>query len=148
MKKVFVSACLLGENCKYSGGNNLRKDLLEKLSDCEIIPVCPEVFGGLPTPRKPSEIESGFDGPDIVKGNGRVINSEGEDVTKQFVDGALKTLEMARALKPDAVYLKQGSPSCGCGFIYDGTFSGAKKQGRGVTAALLEENGFMISAVK
>ncbi len=147
MKKVFVSACLLGENCKYSGGNNLRENLIKELSDCEIIPVCPEIFGGLPTPRKPSEIEQGFDGTDIVKGKGRVINSAGEDVTVQFLKGANKTIEMAMEQKPCAVYLKQGSPSCGCGYIYDGTFSGAKKQGRGVTAAIFEENGFEIVAV-
>jgi len=147
MKKVFVSACLLGENCKYSGGNNLRESLLKELEGCEIIPVCPEVFGGLSTPRKPSEIEKGFDGCDVVNGKGSVVNSEGKDVTKEFIKGAFKTLEMAKELKPETVYLKQGSPSCGCGFIYDGTFSGTKKQGRGVTAALLEENGFEVVSV-
>ncbi len=136
MKKVFVSACLLGENCKYNGGNNLREELLKELEGCEIVAVCPEVFGGLPTPRKPSEIQ-----------DERVVNSAGRDVTAQFLKGAHKTLEMAREHQPDAIYLKQGSPSCGCGLIYDGTFSGTKKPGRGVTAVLLEENGFKVIAV-
>ena len=136
MKKVFVSACLLGENCKYNGGNNLRSELLKKLENCEIIPVCPECFGGLPTPRKPSEIQG-------VK----VVNSEGEDVTAEFEKGALKTLEMAIEHQPDSIYLKQGSPSCGCGVIYDGTFSGTKKQGDGVTAALLKKYGFNVIAI-
>ena len=136
MKKVFVSACLLGENCKYNGGNNLRESLLKELDGCEIIPVCPEVFGGMSTPRKPSEIQGE-----------KVVNSEGEDVTVQFEKGAKQTLELALEHKPEAIYLKQGSPSCGCGYIYDGTFSGTKIKGDGITAALLKENGFEVISI-
>ena len=136
MKKVFVSACLLGENCKYNGGNNLREELLKELEGYDIIPVCPEVFGGLPTPRKPSEI----------KGE-KVVNSAGEEVTREFFKGAKITLEMAKEQTPERIYLKQGSPSCGCGYIYDGTFSGTKIQGKGITTTLLEENGFKVIAI-
>ena len=145
---IFVSKCLWGENCKYSGGNNLREELKRSLAGEEVILVCPECQGGLPTPRPASEIEYGKDGSDIVCGCGKVINSEGEDVSREFLKGAQIVLELAEKYNPEKIYLKQGSPSCGKGRIYDGTFSGKTKEGMGVTAALLEEKGYTVIAVE
>lgn len=141
---VLVSKCLWGENCKYNGGNNLREDLKEHLKNEEVVLICPECEGGLPTPRLPSEIEHGKTAGDVLLGKGRVINSEGHDVTEEFVRGARNILQMAQILKPSAIYLKQGSPSCGCGEVYDGTFSGNIISGDGITARLLKDNGFYV----
>ncbi len=144
---VFVSKCLWGVNCKYTGGNNLRENLKDLLKNEEVILICPECDGGLPTPRHAAEIEKGFDGKDVICGMAKVINCIGEDVTSQFVSGGKMALELALKYKPDKIYLKQGSPSCGCGIIYDGTFTGVKKEGVGVTCAALIENGFDVIAI-
>ena len=111
--KIMVSACLLGENCKYNGGSNRSEALLRKLAGHEIIPVCPEVAGGLPTPRIPAE---------IVRGT--VRNREGQNVDAAFRAGARAVLELAQREQPDLLILKSRSPSCGVHEIYDGTFSG------------------------
>ena len=145
---VFVSKCLWGENCKYNGGNNLRKKLQEKLSDEEVVLICPECEGGLSVPRAPSEIESGFCGADVINGSGRVLAKDGNDVTPEFLKGAESVLKLAKKLSPEKIYLKQSSPSCGLGLIYDGSFGGVKKTGNGVTAQLLADNGFNIEAVE
>lgn len=129
MTKILVSACLLGENCKYSGGNNKNDSVIKLSEHFELIPICPECFGGLPIPREPSEIV----------GN-RVLSKSGEDVTAQFVEGAEQTLYIAREKNCPAALLKERSPSCGCGVIYDGTFSGALTEGNGITADLLLKN--------
>lgn len=132
---VLVSACLLGENCKYSGGNNLAQGLAESFeaAGIHIIPVCPECMGGLPTPRVPAE-----------RLGDRVTNKVGEDVTEQFVTGAQMALEQAKMYGCKAAVLKKNSPSCGCGTIYDGTFTGTLTAGDGVTAQLLLEHGIEI----
>ncbi|MDP4118093.1 MAG: DUF523 domain-containing protein [Bacillota bacterium] len=143
---IFVSGCLWGKNCKYSGGNNLRENLKEKLKGEEIMLICPECLGELPTPRSPSEIEEGFDGENVICGMGKVFSRDGKDVTAEFLKGAEKVLELAKKHNPKAVYLKQGSPSCGFGLIYDGTFTGVKKAGNGITAQLLIDNGFHVIA--
>jgi len=127
---VAVSACLLGENCKYSGGNNLNEKLVALLCGKKVIPVCPEVLGGLKTPRKPCEIK-----------NGCVINTNGEDVTMFFINGAENALKTILESKADIVVLQPRSPSCGVKQIYDGSFSGKLIQGKGIFAELLEENG-------
>ena len=127
--KVIVSACLLGENCKYSGGNNYNPDVARLADKFELIPVCPEVFGGLDTPRPPSEIVGD-----------RVISKTGVDVTCQYHDGAEKTLYIARENNCPVALLKERSPSCGCSKIYDGTFSGTLVDGNGITAQLLLDN--------
>ena len=121
--KIMVSACLLGENCKYDGGNNRNEALLEMIAGHEVIPVCPEVAGGLPVPRIPAEIV-----------NGRAVNRNGEDVDEAFRKGAEKTLETAEQEKPDLIILQSRSPSCGVNEIYDGTFSGRKIPGHGIFA--------------
>lgn len=127
---LLVSACLLGENCKYSGGNNYSPAVEALKEHFELIPVCPEQLGGLPTPRVPSE-----------RVGDRVLNREGTDVTDAFRLGAEKALEIALAHGVRRAVLQERSPSCGSGMIYDGTFSGKLIPGQGVTAELLRENG-------
>ena len=124
--KIMVSACLLGENCKYSGGNNRNEKVLAYVAGHEVIPVCPEVMGGLPTPRVPAEIV-----------NGVVINRECRL-------GAQMALQIAREKQIDLAILQSRSPSCGVKEIYDGTFSGKRIPGQGVTARLLSDNGFAV----
>lgn len=136
-EKILVSACLLGVNCKYSGGNNYSEEVMEFLRDYEIIPICPEIMGGLPTPRPASEI------------NGiKVINVNDEDVTENFKRGAEETLKLAKLLGVKKALLKRKSPSCGSGEIYDGTFSGTLKVGDGITAQLLKENDIEVLTIK
>lgn len=132
-EKLLVSACLLGENCKYSGGNNFSPAVRSLAERFELIPVCPERLGGLPTPRTPSE-----------RVGDRVLNREGEDVTEAFRRGAERALEIARANGVTRAVLQERSPSCGSGSIYDGTFSGRLIPGDGVAAALLARNGVKI----
>ena len=132
---LFVSACLLGENCKYNGSNNLSEGLREALTakGCNIISFCPECAGGLPTPRIPAE----------RLGN-RVVNKNGEDVTAQFMAGAQAAVRVATEHGCKCAILKKNSPSCGCGTIYDGTFSGTLTAGDGVTAELLKKHGIAV----
>lgn len=131
--KILVSACLLGENCKYSGGNNKCDEIIELEKKHKLIPVCPECFGGLPIPRVPSEIK-----------NGRVYAKTGEDLTEAFEDGAEKSLYVAEESGCQLAILKERSPSCGFGEIYDGSFSGKTIQGNGITAQLLYDHGIVI----
>ena len=133
MEKILISACLVGENCKYSGGNNLSPKIDALLEKYDLIPFCPEEQGGLPTPRNPSE----------QKGNG-VYMDNGKDVTEQFEDGAKKALMLCLYLKINIAVLKERSPSCGTHQIYDGSFSGKVIPGMGVTAKLLKENGIKV----
>jgi uncharacterized protein YbbK (DUF523 family) len=140
---VLISACLLGVDCKYNGGNNQTKLCFEELKDVTFIPVCPEQLGGLSTPRLPSEIIDG-DGNDVLDGKARVLNNKGEDVTRHFSKGAEETLRLAKLYNCEAAVLKQRSPSCGSSLIYDGSFKGKIKDGDGVTAALLKRNGIKV----
>ena len=129
MEKLLISACLLGENCKYDGGNNaLPPEKLAALRErFELVPVCPERLGGLPTPRVPSE-----------RRDGRVISRTGADVTDAFRRGAEETLRIARENGCRRALLKTNSPSCGSGTIYDGSFSGRLVPGDGVAAEHLK----------
>ena len=128
--KIMVSACLLGQNCKYNGGNNFSEKVAAFIDGHEVIPVCPEVEGGLPVPRSSCEIV-----------NGIVTNKQGESKEKEFRSGAEKCLQKAIAEKVDLVILQSRSPSCGVKQIYDGSFSGRLVEGKGVFAELLAENG-------
>lgn len=130
---IIMSACLCGVNCKYSGGNNLNEKCLELFKKGEAILVCPEQLGGLMTPRIPAEIRED-----------KVITKEGEDVTAQFLKGAEETLRIAKMVNAKKAILKEGSPSCGCNYIYDGNFNGTKIKGKGITASLLEKNGIKV----
>ena len=132
-EKLLVSACLLGENCKYNGGNNYTPET-EKLKErFELLPVCPEQLGGLPTPRLPSE-----------RVGDKVLARSGADVTEAFRRGAEKTLEIALAHGVTRAVLKERSPSCGSGAIYDGSFSGAVVSGDGVAAEKLKQHGITV----
>lgn len=135
--KILVSACLAGENCRYDGKNCLNKDIKKLVKAGKAIPVCPEVMGGLTTPRIPSEI-IGSDG--IL----RVINRQGKDVTEFFQRGAKKTLEIAIENRVTCAIMKSSSPSCGNGEIYDGTFRGKLTKGYGVTAIELKKAGITV----
>ena len=135
--KILVSGCLLGENCKYNGGNNYSEKVAEYIKGHEVIPVCPECMGGLPMPRVPAEIV-----------NGIVTNREGKNVDAQFRKGAEIALEIAKKEQIDLAILQSRSPSCGVKQIYDGTFSGTRIEGQGVFAKLLKENGFRMIDVE
>ncbi len=144
---ILVSACLLGTNCKYNGGNNFTPKLLELKKENNVIPVCPEELGGLLTPREPCEIQNGA-GKEVLEGKSRVMNKIGEDVTDSFLAGAKETLALAKKHSCSLAVLKSRSPSCGCGTIYDGTFSGELEEGNGVTAQLLLDNKIVVMTEK
>lgn len=144
---LVVSACLVGVNCKYDGDNNDNKKVKEFLKDKNYIIICPEQLGGLTTPRKPSEI-SKVDGKDVLHKNGKVISCENVDVTENFLKGAKESLKIAKMFNCDKALLKEGSPSCGCNLIYDGTFNGKKIPGKGVTTALFIENNIEVLSEK
>ena len=131
--KIAVSSCLLGINCKYNGKSNYNEDIIKLKEKYEIIPICPEVLGGLPTPRIPSEII-----------NNKVINQEGTDVTLEYVTGANKALQILKENNIKIAILKAKSPSCGKGEIYDGTFSHTIIEGNGITANLFLENDILV----
>ena len=131
--KIMLSACLAGEMCKYSGGNNRNEKAVALFEGNEIVKICPEVMGGLPTPRSPAEIR-----------NGVVVNREGKSVDREFRLGAERALEIARREKPDLIVLQSRSPSCGVKQRYDGTFTGTLTDGPGVTAELLMKHGFRV----
>lgn len=135
--RIMVSACLMGENCKYNGGNNLSEKVLNYVKGHEVIAVCPEVMGGLPTPRVPAEIV-----------NGIVTNKDGIEVDTEFRKGAEIALKIAKENQVDLVILQSRSPSCGPKQIYDGSFSGKKIDGQGVFAKMLMENGFQVVDVE
>ena len=135
--KIAVSACLLGENCKYNGGNNYHEKLAEFLKGHEVIGVCPEVLGGLPTPRKSSEIVDGV-----------VRYKDGTSVDEEFRKGAEASLKIVKEMGAELVILQSRSPSCGVGTIYDGTFSKILISGDGVFVKLLKENGIRVMDVK
>jgi uncharacterized protein YbbK (DUF523 family) len=144
---ILVSACLLGINCKYNGGNNFTPKLMDLKKENNIIPVCPEELGGLLTPREPCEIQEGS-GKEVLEGKSRVMNKIGEDVTAGFIKGAEEILALAKQNSCSLAVLKSRSPSCGCGIIYDGTFSGKLKEGNGVTAQLLLDNEIVVITEK
>ena len=135
MENLLVSACLLGVECKYCGGSNkLPEQQLAALRQCfRLIPVCPETAGGLPTPRDPSE-----------RLGDKVLSNQGRDVTAQYQKGAETALRLARRYGCKAALLKEKSPSCGSGQIYDGSFTGTLVTGDGVAAQMLKEEGLIV----
>ena len=135
--KILVSACLLGENCKYNGGNNFNETIAQLQEKHEVFPFCPEVEGGLSTPRIPCE---------IIKG--KVIGKDNKDYTEFFLKGAEKALEYSKEHDIHIAVFKQRSPSCGYGEIYDGSFSATVIEGMGKTAELLEKEGIEIFTEK
>lgn len=130
---LLVSACLLGVRCRYDGQSKPVEGLAELQNRFTLIPVCPEVLGGLPTPRTPSECRCG-----------RVVSQTGTDVTEAYCAGAEETLRIAEMAHCTCALLKERSPSCGCGTIYDGSFTGTLREGNGVTAQLLLDHGIRV----
>lgn len=130
---LLCSACLLGLKCRYDGKGKPNQHVIALAKKHVLVPVCPEQLGGLPTPRECSEI----------KGK-RVVTASGTDITKHFVAGAKETLKIAKLLGIKKAVMKQRSPSCGCGQIYDGTFSGRVVRGDGIATALLKKNGIRV----
>ena len=135
--KILVSACLLGRNCKYDGGNNYRKNVVEFLRDHDVVEVCPEVMAGRSIPRKPIELL-----------NGKFIEGDGTDVDAEVKCGVREALKIARDEKIDLAILKSRSPTCGARQIYDGTFSHRLIDGEGAFAKALRENGFRVVDVE
>lgn len=143
MGKKIVSACFAGIHCRFDGRHNRIDEILEMIRRGEAVPVCPEQMGGLATPRPPAEIVGG-DGEDVLDGKAKVVDNQGRDVTEAFLRGAYEALAVAKAVGAEEAILKERSPSCGSCTIYDGTFSGMKKPGAGVTAALLRRHGIRV----
>ncbi|MCR5502767.1 MAG: DUF523 domain-containing protein [Lachnospiraceae bacterium] len=134
---IAVSACLLGENCKYDGGNNLSEKVRAYCEGHEVIPICPEVMGGLPTPRIPAEIV-----------NGIVINKEGRIVDREFRSGAEAAFRKITEAGAEACILQSRSPSCGVKEVYDGSFTGKKIPGMGVFVRMVKDAGIRLIDVE
>lgn len=130
---ILVSACLLGVACRYDGKSKPNPEVLKLVEKFNLIPICPEQLGGLPTPRIPSEIS-----------NTKVLTSEGKDVTLEYKKGAIEALKIANIFNCKLAILKEKSPSCGCGKIYDGNFNKTLIVGNGITAQLFLENGINV----
>ena len=131
--KILVSACLLGVKCRYDGKSVPKENVMRLMEENELIPFCPEIYGGLSTPRDPSEIRGD-----------RVVSSKGNDVTEQYKKGAEEALKIAKMYGCTMAVLKERSPSCGNKQVYDGTFTGTLTDGMGVTAKLLTDNGIKV----
>lgn len=144
MQKILVSRCLLGHRVRYDGGASGPFDQLAHWqAEGRVVALCPEVAGGLPTPRAAAEIPGG-QGSEVLDGRAQVLTSDGEDVSGEFLDGARQALALVQRHGIRIAVLKAHSPSCGNVLTYDGSFSGVKVQGAGVTAALLERHGVQV----
>lgn len=130
MQNVLISACLLGVDCKYNGSNNkLDDEIIHSLKEkYNLIPVCPEIMGGMPTPRNPVEIT-----------DGKVFDNDGVEFTKEFEKGSEEVLKLAKLYDTTIAILKENSPSCGSNYIYDGTFNHQKIKGKGIAAHKLSK---------
>ena len=137
-----ISSCLCGVNCKYNGGNNLNKKCLDLIEEGNVVLVCPEQLGGLSTPRMPAEIIGKSE--NILEGIDKIVDKNNIDVTKEFLKGAEETLKIANLYKIKKAILKEGSPSCGVNYVYDGSFTGKKIKGNGLTAELLIKSGIEV----
>ncbi len=142
-----VSACLVGVKCRYDGRDRTDPALAAAFAAGDLMPVCPELLGGLGLPRSPAEIVGGA-GAEVLDGKARVVDREGRDVSAAFVAGAEATLALARSCGADEALLAERSPSCGVGEVYDGSFSSRTRPGDGAAAALLARNGIRITRVR
>ena len=134
--RILISACLLGTRCRYDGASKAHPLIAALAERHTLVPVCPEQLGGLSTPRSPCELY----------GEKRVFSSDGEDKTEAFLKGARAALELCRLYHIDQAFLKARSPSCGYGLVYDGTFTGTLREGMGLCAGLLAQNGIEVSS--
>jgi len=138
-----ISACLLGIPCRWNEKNKENKQAIKEFLKGKTLIICPEIMAGLPTPRPACEIVGG-DGKDVLENRAKILDREGNDYTDEFVKGAKLALDFIKENKIKKVLLKSGSPSCGAANIYIGDFSGNKKEGLGVFAALLQAHGIEI----
>ncbi|MER5785487.1 DUF523 domain-containing protein [Streptomyces mobaraensis] len=143
MEAILVSACLRGVPCRFDGRDKASSEVGAAVAGRVVVPFCPEVAGGLATPRRPAELVGG-DGHAVLDGTARVVEDTGRDVTAEFTAGARRALAAARRAGCSEALLMPRSPSCGRGAVYDGSFGGELVPGDGVTAALLERNGITV----
>ncbi len=146
MEKILVSACLMGHAVRYDGQSKplAHPAIAQWIEEGRLVTICPEMSAGMPVPRPPAEIEGGATGEDVLAGKARVVEITGGDVTNEFRQAAENALALATQTGCRYALLIDGSPSCGSGFVYDGTFSGQKHAGKGVTAALLKLAGIAV----
>lgn len=133
MERLLISACLLGVSCRYDGKSKPLESAQKLMDKYELIPVCAEIFGGLPTPRIPAEVSGD-----------KVVTKDGRDVTAEYIKGAEEVLRLGKIFGCKKALLKERSPSCGSGIIYSGNFDGTFKEGFGKTAELLLKNGIEV----
>lgn len=131
--RILVSACLLGVKCRYDGKEKLNEAVAALAKTHELVPFCPEIYGGLPTPRDPAEIRGE-----------RVYTCNGRDVTAEYEKGAEMALKVAQMLKCDCALLQDRSPSCGIGTVHNGLFDGGLVDGDGKTAELMRRHGIRL----
>lgn len=144
---ILVSACLAGKPVRYDGTDCLHLKVQQLIHERKAIAICPELLAGLPTPRPPAEIIGG-DGYAVLAGTAQVIEQSGRNVTEQYIQGAYSTLAIAQKYQATHVVLKENSPSCGSQQIYDGSFFGIRRDGVGVTTALLRQHGILVLSEK
>jgi len=142
-KPILCSACLLGLNTRYDGKTKPNEKIVELAKEEWLIPICPEQLGGMSTPRPPQQLQ-GCSGEDILDNNGTVKDEKGNDNSKGFIKGAQEVLKLAKLFNVEKAILKQRSPSCGCGSLHDGSFTGKLIKGNGVTTALLKRYGIKV----
>lgn len=145
-RKILISACLMGQPVRYNGSARplLHEAVARWREEGRLVVFCPELAGGFAVPRPPAEIERALDGNDVLDGSARVVEPSGRDVSEGFIQGARRALDVARANACRHALLIDGSPSCGSGFLYDGSFSGTRHPGEGVTAAYLRRHGIAV----
>ncbi|MDD4278964.1 MAG: DUF523 domain-containing protein [Candidatus Sumerlaeales bacterium] len=143
-KIILASSCLLGLCVNYRGSCHPHPDLIRLAEQGHVVCFCPEQGGGMPTPRIPSEIEHGMNSSQVLAGQAHVVNKEGHDVTAYYINGAKLIAELANRIRPSLVVMREGSPSCGVNLIHDGTFTGTKIPGCGVSACALKQLGYRI----
>ena len=144
MGKVLLSSCLVGVHTQYDGGSGRVDELVALVKAGKAVFMCPEQSGGLTTPRQPAEIEPGKTAADVLAGNGRVITITGQDVTREYVNGAREVLAFCQEVGIECAVLAATSPACGSQQTYDGTHSGTLRAGRGVAAELLAQHGIEV----
>lgn len=144
MHKILISACLVGLNTRFNGGNKKDENLARLSKQSHVVFTCPEQLGGLPTPREPAEIEFGKSARDVFEGNGKVFSISGIDQTKEYLNAANKTLAFCKENGVSIAILKLKSPSCGSQKIYDGSFTGNVIDGEGLVTYLLEKNNIKV----
>ena len=142
---ILVSACLAGQHCRFDGSSEPDQEIIDMVKNYRALAICPEEYGDLPTPRFPAEIVGG-NGLDVIDGAAWVLDSRGNNVTSNYVEGAIKVLKLALSMDIQRVIFKKHSPACGCGFIYDGTFRSRLKKGDGVCTALLKRNNIIVES--